>query len=182
MKVLVSAASKHGATSEISEEIGRGLREALNERGGDEVSVDVRPAEQVSSVDEYDAVVLGSAVYAGHWLQSARELAERHAEALSERPTWIFSVGPIGDPPKPEEDPVDVASVLEATRARDHRIFAGKLDKSRLGFAEKAIVLALRAPEGDFRDWDAVGDWTREIARELAPESEGDAPRGEARA
>jgi menaquinone-dependent protoporphyrinogen oxidase len=182
MKVLVSAASKHGATSEISEEIGRGLRETLNERGGDEVSVDVRPAEQVSSVDDYDAVVLGSAVYAGHWLQSARELAERHAETLSERPTWIFSVGPIGDPPKPEEDPVDVASVLEATRARDHRIFAGKLDKSRLGFAEKAIVLALRAPEGDFRDWDAVGDWTREIARELAPESEGDAPRGEARA
>jgi menaquinone-dependent protoporphyrinogen oxidase len=91
MKVLVSAASKHGATSEIAEEIGNAMRGALEDRqfsgGGDELVVDVLLPEQVSSVEDYDAVVLGSAVYAGHWLQSARELAERHAQALSERPT-----------------------------------------------------------------------------------------------
>lgn len=171
MQVLVSAASKHGAASEVSEEIGKALQEALEENGvagGDEPVVDVRPPEQVSSLDDYDAVVLGSAVYAGHWLQSARDLAERHAEALSRRPIWLFSVGPIGDPPKPEEDPVDVASILEATGARGHRIFAGKLDRSKLGFAEKAIVIALRAPEGDFRDWEAVRGWAREVALDLS--------------
>lgn len=165
MKVLVSAASKHGATSEISEEIGKILREALEGH-----NVDVRPPERVSSVEDYDAVVIGSAVYAGHWLKSARELAERHAPALSERSTWLFSSGPIGEPPKPEEDPVDVAPLLEATRARNHRVFAGKLDKGSLGFAEKAIVLALRAPEGDFRDWDDIRHWADGIARELAHE------------
>ncbi len=129
--------------------------------------MDVRPAEEVSPVDDYNAVVLGSAVYAGHWLESARELAKRHAAAFAERPTWLFSVGPLGDPPKPEEDPVDVAPILEATRARDHRIFAGKLDKSTLGFAEKAIVLALRAPEGDFRHWEEIRRWAKEIAAAL---------------
>ncbi len=130
MKVLVSAASKHGATAEISEEIAKELREALQERGGEGGdSVEVRPPERVNSVEDYDAVVLGSAVYAGHWLESARELAEHHAGALSERPTWLFSVGPIGDPPKPEEDPVDVAGILEATKARGHRVFAGKLTR-----------------------------------------------------
>jgi menaquinone-dependent protoporphyrinogen oxidase len=165
MKVLVSAASKHGATSEISEEIGKILREALEGH-----SVDVRPPERVSSVEDYDAVVIGSAVYAGHWLKSARELVERYAPALSERPTWLFSSGPIGEPPKPEEDPVDVAPLLEATRARNHRVFAGKLDKGSLGFAEKAIVLALRAPEGDFRDWDDIRHWADGISRELAHE------------
>jgi menaquinone-dependent protoporphyrinogen oxidase len=69
MKVLVSAASKHGATAEIAQEIGQALREAVQERGvgGDEdVVVDVRPAEKVASVDDYDGVVLGSAVYGGH--------------------------------------------------------------------------------------------------------------------
>jgi len=170
MKVLVSAASKHGATSEVAEEMAKALREALNERGGQggvDVVVEVRPAEEVSSVEDYDAVVLGSAVYAGHWLESARELAERHAAALSERPTWLFSVGPVGEPPKPEEDPVDVAPILEATKARDHRIFAGKLDRSTLGFAEKAIVLALRAPEGDFRNWEDIRRWAKEIAEAL---------------
>jgi menaquinone-dependent protoporphyrinogen oxidase len=131
--------------------------------------VEVRPTEEVSSVEDYDAVVLGSAVYAGHWLKPARELAERHARVLSEKPTWLFSVGPIGDPPKPEEDPVDVAPVLEATVALEHRIFAGKLDKRALGFGERAIVLALRAPEGDFRDWEDISRWSKEIAAALAP-------------
>jgi menaquinone-dependent protoporphyrinogen oxidase len=170
MKVLVSAASKHGATSEIAEEIAKELREALNERGGEDgdgAAVEVRPPERVNSVEDYDAMVLGSAVYAGHWLQSARDLAEHHASALSERPTWLFSVGPIGDPPKPQENPVDVAGILEVTKARGHRVFAGKLDKGKLGFAEKAMVLALRAPEGDFREWEAIREWAREIAAEL---------------
>jgi menaquinone-dependent protoporphyrinogen oxidase len=174
MKVLVSTASKYGSTSEIAEEIANTLREALSERGrlsGDRgVVVDVRPAEEVASVEDFDAVVLGSAVYAGHWLESARELAERHAEALSERPTWLFSSGPIGEPPKPEEDPVDVARILEATKARAHRVFAGKLDKSSLRFAEKAIMVAVRAPEGDFRDWGEIRTWAESIADTLARE------------
>ena len=36
--------------------------------------------------------------------------------------------------------------------------------KSELGFGEKAIVLALRAPEGDFRDWDEIRGWAAEVA------------------
>jgi menaquinone-dependent protoporphyrinogen oxidase len=172
MKVLVSAASKHGATSEIAEGLGEALRGALQERGaGEEDVVEVRSAEQVSSVEDYDAVVLGSAVYAGRWLEPARELAERQAGALAARPVWLFSSGPVGDPPKPaEEEAVDVSGILEATGARDHRVFPGRVDKGALGFAEKAIVLALRVPEGDFRDWEALRLWAREIAAELRPE------------
>lgn len=168
MRVLVAAASRHGATAQIAGEIGVALRDGAG--GG--IVVDVLPAEEVSSLEGYDAVVLGSAVYAGRWLESARKLAERHAEALSRRPTWLFSSGPVGDPLKPEEDPVDVAEILKATGAREHRVFPGRLDRRELGFAEKAIVLALRAPEGDFRDWEAVRAWAREIAADLAPGDE----------
>jgi len=160
MTILVSAASKHGATAEIAEAIGRVLRD----RG---LAVDVRPAENVTMVEGYDAVVLGSAVYAGHWLEPARRLAHNEATALAMRPVWLFSSGPIGDPPKPDEDPVDVAALIEGTGAREHRVFAGRLDKHLLGFAEKAVVLALRAPEGDFRDWAAVEAWAADIADTL---------------
>jgi menaquinone-dependent protoporphyrinogen oxidase len=66
---------------------------------------------------------------------------------------------------------VDVSGILEATGARDHRVFSGKLDKGSLGFAEKAIVLALRVAEGDFRDWEAIREWAREIVAELHPEA-----------
>ena len=59
---------------------------------------------------------------------------------------------------------VDTAELVEATRARDHALFAGKLDKDRLGFAERAIMVALRASEGDYRDWDEIHRWASDIA------------------
>src|SRR5690606_12652189 len=102
---------------------------------------------------------------------------DRHGEALRTLPVWLFSSGPIGNPPKPEEDPVDAAPLVEASGAREHRVFGGKLNRGRLAFWEKAIVLALRAPEGDFRDWDAVRDWAREIAQALEAHEAGGRPR-----
>jgi menaquinone-dependent protoporphyrinogen oxidase len=146
MRVLVTAATKYGATAEIAQTIA----EVLGEHGHDPT---VLPPEQVRGVDGYDAVVVGSAVYAGHWLKPAKELVDRLSATLAERPVWLFSSGPVGDPPKPQEDPVDVSEILTATRALEHRLFAGKLVRKQLSFPERAIVSALHVPEGDLRDW-----------------------------
>ena len=73
MRVLVTAATRYGATTEIAQAIA----ETLGERGLDAT---VLPAEQVEEVDGDDAVVVGSAVYAGHWLKPARQLVKRHAD------------------------------------------------------------------------------------------------------
>lgn len=160
MKVLVTAATKYGATGEIA----RAIADVLSGQGLDAT---VTVPEEVDTIEGYNAVVLGSAVYAGHWLNPAKELVERSGDALAARPVWLFSSGPVGDPPKPEEDPVDVAEIIERTQARDHRVFAGKLMKKQLSFPERAIVVALRVPEGDFRDWAEVKDWAAEIAEIL---------------
>lgn len=162
-RVLVAAASKHGATAEIADHIGG----ALEEKG---LEATVAAADQVTEVDDYQAVILGSAVYAGHWLEAAKQLADRIAGSAGSPPVWLFSSGPIGDPPKPEEEPVDVADIFEKTSAREHRVFAGKIDKSRLSFGEKAIMVAVRAPDGDFRDWGEIAGWANEIADTLATE------------
>jgi menaquinone-dependent protoporphyrinogen oxidase len=160
MRVLVTAASRYGATAEIARAIGQ----VLTERGLDAT---VTSPEEVASLDGYDAVVLGSAVYAGRWLPPAKELVDRSGDALAARPVWLFSSGPIGNPPKPEEDPVDSARLVERTKARDHRVFAGKLTRKQLSFPERAIVMALRAQEGDFRDWPEIKAWASEIADDL---------------
>lgn len=157
MTVLVAYASKHGSTQEIAEALGREL-------GSQGVEADVRSVADVDGAP-YEAVVLGSAVYAGRWLESARRFVDRHAGDLAGRPIWLFSSGPIGDPPRPPDDEaVQIDTILAATGAHGHRIFAGKLDKSRLSFPERAIVLAFRAAEGDFRDWEAIAAWANEIA------------------
>jgi menaquinone-dependent protoporphyrinogen oxidase len=157
MRVLVTAATKYGATAEIA----AAIAEVLGDHG---LEATVLPPEQVKGIDGYDAAVVGSAVYAGHWLKPARELVERHADALAGRPVYLFSSGPVGDPPKPEEDPVDVADLLATIGAREHRIFAGKLVRKQLSFPERAIVSALRVPEGDFRDWTEIHQWAAGIA------------------
>ena len=161
MRILVTAASKYGATAGIAEAIGRTLEDESHE-------VDVLPVEEVSDLERYDSVVLGSGVYAGHWLRSARRFADEHADELSEKQTWLFSSGPIGDPPKPEgEAAVKLGEIPERTHANGHRVFAGKIDKSRMTFGDKAIVTAVRSPEGDFRDWEAVQEWAGQIAKAL---------------
>ncbi len=161
MTVLVAAASKHDATWEIAQAIGH----ALEVKG---FGVDVRRADEVHDVTSYDAAVLGSAVYMGKWLATARRLVEDHAAELSARPTWLFSSGPIGSPPKPdEEQAVDVDAIVAQAGAREHRLFAGRLDRSGLGLAERAVVRAFRAPDGDFRDWAEVESWADGIAAAL---------------
>jgi menaquinone-dependent protoporphyrinogen oxidase len=131
--------------------------------------VSVAP-EAVVSVDGYDAVVLGSGIYAGRWLETAKAFVERNRQALKGKRVWLFSSGPIGDPPKPVEEPADAAAMIAATGAVEHRTFAGRLEKDSLGFGEKLIVNALRAPEGDFREWDEIDAWAWSIGKALKAE------------
>ncbi len=161
MRVLICAASKHGATAEIAEAIA----DVLTRQG---VTVVVLPPEQVRDLDGFDAVILGSGVYAGHWMPAAKDLAERHRHALRRRRVWLFSSGPIGAPrPLPEGDPVDVEPLLELTGAVEHRLFGGRIDRSRLRFGERTIVRAIGAPEGDYRDWDAIRAFGADVAAAL---------------
>lgn len=160
MKVLISAASKHGATHGIAEAIARGLAKG-------DIEAELVAPDDVHSLKGYDAVILGSAVYAGRWMADAKRLVDREGSALNELPVWIFSSGPIGDPPQPTEEPADVEAIRVAIRPRDHRTFAGLLDKSQLGFGERAIVKVVRAEEGDYRPWPEVDAWVAGIAEEL---------------
>jgi menaquinone-dependent protoporphyrinogen oxidase len=161
MKVLVTAASRHGATTEVAASIGAALQAA-----GLEVYV-MHPAE-VTGLDGFDAAVIGSAVYLGRWLEPVRDLIEREKAALSRIPVWLFSSGPVGDPPKPADECVDAAPLAKLIGAQEHRLFAGDVDRKRLGFGERVIVAVVRAPDGDFRPWSEIEAWANGIAAALA--------------
>jgi menaquinone-dependent protoporphyrinogen oxidase len=179
MKVLVTYASRHGATEGIAERIARTLQ-----RPGLEVTL--RPAEEAGAMDGYDAFVIGSAAYVSHWLKEASQLVRRHRSLLATRPVWLFSSGPIGTDlvdPKGRDvfeasRPAEFAEFAESIHPRDERVFFGAYDPSakptglmeRLG-APFMRLSAVRAsiPAGDFRDWPAIESWAEGIARELVP-------------
>lgn len=160
MDILVTTASKYGATREIGESIARVLRDEGHQ-------VVVADAADVGDISGFEAVVIGGAVYAGRWPRAGRDLIERAAKQLATKPLWVFSSGPLGDPPKPEGPPEGMAESLAELAPRDHVVFPGKLAHNHLRLGDKAIVKALRAPEGDFRDWPAIEAWTRAIHKEL---------------
>ena len=161
MRVLVSAASRHGSTAEMAAEIASALAEA----GLDAAVV---PPDDVTSLHGYDAAVIGSAIYMNSWMAPARDLVDRLSDELAGMPVWLFSSGPVGDPPPPAEDPEEMAEIIAATHARGHQVFAGRIDRSQLGLGEKVLTSALRTPEGDYRPWTDVRTWAEGIARELA--------------
>jgi menaquinone-dependent protoporphyrinogen oxidase len=166
-RVLVTAASRHGSTHEIASAIARSLTEGAAGRSVG-LTASAMPAENRPDPSGFDAVVLGSAVYAGSWLTAAKDLVTAHTAALRARPLWLFSSGPIGDPPFPPDEPSDAGTFAQMLDARGHRVFPGRLDKARLSFGERAMVTAMRAPVGDFRDWDAVAAWAEAVAADLA--------------
>ena len=165
MNVIVAYASRLGSTRAIAERIADRLR-------GEAVSAIASEVGSLESLALSDALVIGSAVYEGHWLPEAKAFVRQVATTSPERPVWLFSSGPVGRTAaaKPA-DPADVPELEQVTHARGHRSFGGALDRqtvdgSRLSFPERLIAKHL-VPEGDFRDWSQIDAWADEIARDL---------------
>jgi menaquinone-dependent protoporphyrinogen oxidase len=160
MRALVAVASRHHATYEIGARIAATLTDAG-------LPAEVRRPGEADRLDGYDAVVLGSAIYAGQWMSSATALAKRLRAELGERPIWLFSSGPLGDPPLPAGDPPGVRAIIELVWPCGHRAFPGRIDPAEVHLAEKALLREVGAPSGDFRDWTAIDAWATEIATAL---------------
>lgn len=161
MNVLIAVASRHGSTYEIAELIAEELRVAG-------AAPDLRETDTVATIDDYDAAIIGSAVYMGQWMPEAKRFVARHRDRLATLPMWLFSSGPLGEEPWPPGEPSGVAELVAATGAREHVVFTGKLDTHTLGFAERLVARVVRASEGDFRDEEAIRVWARAIGRTLA--------------
>jgi menaquinone-dependent protoporphyrinogen oxidase len=160
MRVLMAIASKHGSTEGIAQTIAAELH-------GAGINVEIYDAESAPGIGGYDAAVIGSAIYMGRWMAEAREFVELHHRDLQGIPVWLFSSGPIGDAQPAIGESADIPNMEKLTNARSHRTFAGKLDRATLGMGERLVSKVVRAPEGDFRDWDEIQAWAREIAGAL---------------
>ena len=161
MHVLVAVASRHGSTRGIADAIAQELQ-ALG------VDADVRRVDEVPDLESYGAVLLGSAIYMGNWESAANRFVQRHQAKLQSMPVWLFSSGPVGDDDHPGRgDPPKVVEIAQLSHARGHQMFAGKLDRHELNLGERLVVNVIHAPDGDFRDWNAIRAWADEIGAAL---------------
>jgi menaquinone-dependent protoporphyrinogen oxidase len=164
-KILVTYASKHGATEEIARKMGEVLRQAG-------LQADVLPVDNIRDLSPYKAVVLGSAVYVGKWQKEAVEFLQTNEKILADRPVWLFSSGPTGQGDSVElvqgwRLPTALQPVVDRIKPRDIAVFHGSLDPKKLNFIERGMTKAVKAAVGDFRDWDMMVTWTNTIANTL---------------
>jgi menaquinone-dependent protoporphyrinogen oxidase len=180
MKVLVTYASRHGATKGIAERIAQTLQRA-------DLDVVLLPIEEAAPIAEYGAIVIGSAAYMGGWMSEATKFVRRNLDVLTHRRVWLFSSGPIGTDPVDAKGrdqlvaarPKEFEEFARSVRPRDEHVFFGAYDPDAeaVGVAEGLMARFMRLmpaardalPAGDFRDWKAIEAWAEEIARELQP-------------
>lgn len=174
MNVLVAYSSRHGATAGIAEHIATHLTEAG-------VPATALAVNKVTSVDGYDAVVLGASAYMFHWQKAAVHFAHEYAEHLARHPLWLFSSGPIGTDLVNKQGvdvfvasrPKDFDELVELLHPVGEKVFFGAYDPTArpIGMSERLIRTMPAArnglPAGDFRDWLAIEAWAQGIAAEL---------------
>ena len=161
--VLVAFASKHGSTAEIARAVAGTLREAG-------LAVDCAEAGSVRSLEPYDAVVLGSAVYMRRWRAEARRFLRAHGHALAERPFWVFSSGPTGPPENDDPAWLEPRRTIARARrlgARGHVVFGGRVPADPHGPVQRGMVENCPPEYRDRRDWDEIRGWATAIAAEL---------------
>lgn len=165
MKILVAYSTRCGSTAEIAEKIGQ----TLNNAG---LQADVLPVKEVRDLTPYQAVVLGSAVYAFKWRKEAIRFLQTNEKHLADREVWLFSSGPTdeGDPlelTKGWRFPEAQQPIADRIQPREIAVFGGVLDIEKLSAVEKWMMSKFDAPEGDFRDWEAITAWAEGIATDL---------------
>jgi menaquinone-dependent protoporphyrinogen oxidase len=157
--ILLAYATRYGSTQEVAESITATLRKAGLE-------VDIRPMEEVKGLDNYDAVVLGAAIYNARWHPEAHRFLSRYQEALRQRPVAIFALSPLS---------TGEAAMQRSRRQLDNELekfpwlkpvtvemFVGKMDPTKLGFFER-----LMTPASDHMNWEAIRAWAKALPVQL---------------
>lgn len=168
--ILVTYASKYGATKDIAEKVGQVLRQAG-------FQVDILPVKDVHDLTPYRVVVMGCAVYIGKWLKEIGDFLNGNEKSLTERQLWLFSSGPTGGGDAVDlldgwQFPSDQQPIIDRIRPRATAVFHGYINPEKVNFIEKwAIKSLVKKPFGDFRNWDAITSWATSIADTLKGEA-----------
>jgi menaquinone-dependent protoporphyrinogen oxidase len=162
--VLVAYATRHSATAGVAENIADVLC-GLNHR------VDLRYVENVTSIEYYDAVIVGSAIYEFNWLPVAKDFIERFKVPLASMPVAYF-FGCAGLKEDTEENQEAVLIFINPVLRKypdivpvDIGRFGGAVDFSRLDNFETIIINFIGVTENeDWRDWVKIGAWAAKVS------------------
>lgn len=171
-EVLIAYCTRSGSTAEVAEAVGKTV-------GGAGLAVQVKAIGEVEAIAEGAQVVLGTALYIGHFPKEFHRFLDRFESELARVRPWVFVLGPTEKERKQfaaaEEQARKELSKHSSLRPADMRVLGGKFDPAHLKLAfPMSLVMKLPAnpmrkmPVSDIRDWDWIHRWAGAIAEEIA--------------
>ena len=169
-RILVTYATCTGCTGGVAQEIGKTLSD-------EDTAVDVKPMNEVTNLNDYSAVVAGSAIQASAWLPEAVEFIRVNQKTLSQKKVALFSVcmtlamrngekyrSFVADFVKPLRDMVKPVSEAQ---------FAGWLEIQKVPSPAERMKFRISVlmgvwKTGDHRNWDAIKSWAVSLKPLLA--------------
>lgn len=155
-KVLVAYATRAGSTIEVADSIAL----TIAQQG---YWVDLKHIETVDKLEDYSAVIIGSAIRMGNVTPEVKKFVERRKIELEKIPTAYFVVCLTlkDDTPENREKVTEYLAPLRTlVTPFAEGYFAGKMDYSKLKRIDRFIAKHVaKAPEGDFRDWEKIKAW-----------------------
>ena len=172
VKVLIVYGTRWGGTVKVAEKIGETLK-------GEGYSVDIFDAKKPPQVDPYDLIIVGSGISGGKWTKEAEDFLQRNAAMLRVKKTALFvSCGMVERErrqDKAKEDYLVKVSNKYGLTPIGYGFFGGVLDfKAKYNILDRILVNSSKSrlkkmgidisKPYDFRDWNQIEAWTRDIA------------------
>lgn len=161
-RVLVAFATRFGSTREIVSAMVHELNSAGLDAHGVETTSSLNP-------DDYDAFVIGSPIYGGHWLAAAGMFASITSERIDGKPVALFSVGTLGvsnwkGAEKEHQDFITgLTEVAPKLNIVSNALFKGYFERSNLPWYLRIVDRFAPTPQGDHRNWQVIKSWTKSL-------------------
>jgi len=133
--------------------------------------VDVKSVKEKPSLEGYHEVILGSAIRMGEWRPEMLEFIRTNQAKLSQIPTAIFTVHMLNtgkDNASRGAKNAYTIPVRTMITPVNEAFFAGEVNPAKLSVPNQVlarIVAGDAGPKiGDFREWDKVRAWAKEIS------------------
>ena len=166
-RTLIVYASRAGATADVATTIG----DVLRNRG---IDVDVRPVKDVRSVEGYDSLVAGSAIWAGKPLPGDVRFLQEHCDCLARVPVAYFILCDTLRSCTPSNRQIALgyaAPLREIKEPIELGMFAGRRDFSKMNPLVRWLLMrVIGLEEGDWRNWDQIRAWASRTAEQILRE------------
>ena len=167
-RILVAYGTRHGSTAEIAAHIATRFTAAGFDTDTIEANLGI-------DLTKYDALIVGSPIYASSWLPEPTLILIANHQCITDIPIALFSTGMI-DVKHPGKLRAEHDAWIEKAFTQEDinlniiasTTFNGAYNRRNFPLWMRIVDSILRiTPQGDYRQWDKIEDWADETARTL---------------